>query len=97
MNLQLPKLAHLVALASFGFCVAASGRAAAQPEPPPPPAAVIATVEPVYYEGHAAYWYGGHWSWRDPHGWHTYHEEPAYLRDHRAHGAPPRHHYERRR
>jgi len=63
----------------------------------PPPPEVVATVEPVYYEGHAAYWYGGHWYWRDPHGWHWYGSEPAFLRDRRAHFPPPRYHYERRR
>jgi hypothetical protein len=26
-----------------------------------PPADYIATVEPVYFEGHAAYWYGNRW------------------------------------
>ncbi|HEY1697058.1 MAG TPA: hypothetical protein VGG39_33090 [Polyangiaceae bacterium] len=52
----------------------------------PPPAEYIATTEPVYYEGHAAYWYGDHWYWRDVHGaWQHYDHEPAALADRRAH------------
>jgi hypothetical protein len=46
----------------------------------PPPSEVIATSEPVWYEGHAHYWYGGHWYWRDEHGgWQHYDHEPAYF------------------
>jgi len=63
--------------------------AAAQWVPPPPE--VIATMEPAYYEGHAAYWYHDHWYWRDEHGaWNHYDNEPAFLRDHRAHFPPVR-------
>jgi hypothetical protein len=70
--------------------------AAAQWAPPPPE--VIATVSPVYYEGHAAYWYGNHWSWRDERGnWNHYDNEPAFLADHRAHFAPARRSWEHRR
>jgi len=70
--------------------------AAAQWAPPPPE--VIATVAPVYYEGHAAYWYNNHWSWRDEHGaWNHYDNEPAFLADHRAHFAPGRRSWEHRR
>jgi hypothetical protein len=57
----------------------------------PPPAEYVATAEPVYYEGHAAYWYGGHWFWRDEHGgWGHYDREPPFLADRRAHFAPRR-------
>jgi uncharacterized membrane protein YgcG len=58
----------------------------------PPPPEYVATTEPVYYEGHAAYWYGNHWNWRDEHGgWNHYGQEPGFLADHRAHFAPVRH------
>ncbi|MGD0530461.1 MAG: hypothetical protein ABSE49_35335 [Polyangiaceae bacterium] len=58
----------------------------------PPPPEYVATTEPVYYEGHAAYWYGNHWNWRDEHGaWNHYDQEPGFLADHRAHFAPVRH------
>jgi hypothetical protein len=68
--------------------------AAAQWVPPPPE--VVATLDPVYYEGHAAYWYGNHWYWRDEHGgWNHYDNEPAFLADHRAHFPPVRHSYTR--
>lgn len=66
--------------------------AAAQWAPPPPE--VIATTDPVYYEGHAAYWYGGHWLWRDGHGaWNHYDREPAFLADRRMHSPPARYHF----
>jgi hypothetical protein len=63
------------------------------PPPPPPPQQYdgpspefIASTEPVYYEGHAAYWYNNHWYWRDEHGrWNHYDQEPPFLADHRAH------------
>ena len=61
----------------------------------PPPAEYIATTEPVYYEGHASYWYGNHWSYRDEHGaWAHYDHEPTFLADRRAHAAPARRSYE---
>jgi hypothetical protein len=64
-------------------------RAAAQWDPPPPE--YIATTEPAYYEGHAAYWYNGHWYWRDDHGgWNHYDQEPPALADRRAHFPPGR-------
>jgi hypothetical protein len=101
MNPKVSLSRMFAALGSFGLCVALSGDAAAQPLPPdapaPPPPTYVATVEPVYYEGHAAYWFANHWYWRDPHGWHWYASEPGFLRDRRSHGPPPRHHYERRR
>ena len=56
---------------------------------------VIATLTPVYYEGHAAYWYHNHWHWRDAHGrWNHYESEPQVLHDHRYGGhAWDRHYY----
>ena len=30
-----------------------------------PPDAYIATTDPVYFEGHASYWYGGRWYYRE--------------------------------
>jgi hypothetical protein len=70
--------------------------AAAQWDPPPPE--YIATTEPVYYEGHSAYWYNNHWFWRDDHGgWNHYDQEPQFLRDRRAHFPPGRRSWEGRR
>lgn len=70
--------------------------AAAQWEPPPPE--YIATTEPAYYEGHAAYWYNNHWYWRDEHGgWNHYDQEPRELADHRAHFPPGRRSWQGRR
>ena len=64
--------------------------AAAQWAPPPPE--WIATTEPVYFEGHAAYWYENHWVWRDEHGaWARYDHEPPFLANRRAHFALVRH------
>jgi hypothetical protein len=61
-----------------------------------PPAAFIATAEPVYYEGHASYWYGNHWVYRDGNRWGSYRREPPALAQRRAeHGEPPRTNYAR--
>jgi hypothetical protein len=61
----------------------------------PPPPEYIATTEPVYYEGHPAYWYGGHWFWRDEHGgWGHYDHEPPFLADRRGHSPPVRRSWE---
>lgn len=49
-----------------------------------PPADYLATVEPVYYEGHAAYWYHNRWVYRDGGRWGHYNGEPAGLAAHRA-------------
>jgi hypothetical protein len=63
----------------------------------PPPAEVVATLTPVYHEGHATYYYNGFWHYRDPHGaWAYYHEEPAFLHDWRGHHEVVYHHYGRR-
>src|SRR5580658_6674669 len=88
----------LAAALSMGVLAAAcvlAAPAAAQYVPPPPE--VVATLVPVYHEGHATYWYNGYWHYRDPHGaWAYYHEEPAFLRDWRGHHQAEWHHYGRR-
>jgi len=62
-----------------------------------PPVEVVATLVPVYHEGHACYWYRGYWHYRDPRGaWAYYHDEPVFLRDWRGHHAAEWHHYGRR-
>jgi hypothetical protein len=60
-----------------------------------PPSAFIATTSPVYYEGHASYWYGNRWWYRDGRSWRGYEREPAYLHDYRGTRGVDRHHYER--
>jgi hypothetical protein len=62
-----------------------------------PPSWYIATARPVYYEGHASYWYGDRWHYRDRdrRAWRTYREEPRYLREYRRNREPERHYYER--
>jgi hypothetical protein len=94
MNRTIATLSKGLAIVSAVGAVAAvsliSTPAAAQWVPPPPE--VVATLEPQYYEGHAAYWYGNHWYWRDAHGgWNHYDNEPAFLADRRAHFPPVRH------
>jgi hypothetical protein len=65
---------------------------------PAPPAVFIATTSPVYYEGHATYWYGDHWVWRDGRAWHPYEHEPEFLHERRVHREPHRRwHYEHHR
>jgi hypothetical protein len=59
-----------------------------------PPAEVIATLTPVYHEGHAVYWWNNRWHYRGANGW-GYYEHPGFLREH-AHYVPVYHHYGRR-
>jgi len=58
-----------------------------------PPPEVIATLTPVYFEGHAAYWYHDHWHWRDGDHWRFYRSEPGYLHDWRGGHTFERHYY----
>ena len=52
-----------------------------------PSAGFIATEQPVFYDGHASYWYNGHWVYRDAGGrWGYYHSEPGYLAARRGGG-----------
>jgi hypothetical protein len=61
-----------------------------------PPDDFIATTEPVYYDGHAAYWYHSHWYYRDGAHWRSYGHEPPALAQRRAqNGPPPRRDYAR--
>jgi len=62
-----------------------------------PPPVFIATARPVYFEGHAAYWYRNRWHYREGREWRTYREEPRYLREYRTRREPERHFYEHRR
>jgi hypothetical protein len=62
-----------------------------------PPAWFIATTAPVYYDGHAAYWYQNRWYYQDGRNWRAYDSEPRYLRDYREHHQQSRYHYESQR
>lgn len=53
----------------------------------------VATTEPVYYEGHATYWYGGSWQYRDGNRWNHYDREPPALQQRRMQAAPVRRSY----
>jgi len=76
----------------------ASGSARAQFEVViAPPADYLATTEPTYFEGHAAYWYRNRWYYRDGSAWRYYHDEPEYLREYRGRREPHRHFYGRGR
>jgi hypothetical protein len=48
------------------------------------PAPYVATTEPVYYGGHAAYWYNNGWRYREGGRWNSYRTEPAGLRQYRG-------------
>jgi hypothetical protein len=54
-----------------------------------PPDDFVATTQPVYFEGHAAYWYGNHWYYRDGAHWRSYAHEPPALAQRRAQNGPP--------
>jgi hypothetical protein len=85
-------LATLSAFGVVGALSLSASNAAAQEVFPP--AEYIATAEPVYYEGHPAYWYGGRWYYRNGGVWGHYDAEPAYLRDWRGRpGWGARYHY----
>lgn len=58
-----------------------------------PPDTFIATTEPVYFEGHASYWYGGRWYYRVGGRWNHYDHEPAGLAARRGQAAPARYSY----
>ncbi len=61
-----------------------------------PPADFVATTEPVYFEGHAAYWYHNGWYYRDGGRWGHYDHEPAGLAARRGQfGAGARRNYGR--
>jgi len=60
-----------------------------------PPSWFIATTRPVYYEGHASYYYGNQWHYRQGRTWHTYREEPRMLREHNRRQHRDRYYYGR--
>lgn len=58
------------------------------------PDEVVATTDPVYYDGVPVYWYGGHWMYRDAHGgWAYYQHEPPALAARRAAAPAARRYY----
>ncbi len=86
-----------VTLLSMGIIAAAlvtmAPAASAQDDDAPPPE-VIATLAPVYFEGHAAYWYHDRWHYRDARGaWGYYRSEPTVLHDRRFSHPAERHYY----
>jgi hypothetical protein len=90
MNRTIATLVKGFVVVSATFAIGLVAARATAQEPPPPPE-YIASTEPVYYEGHAAYWYGNRWVWRDEHGaWNHYDREPAFLADRRMHSPPAR-------
>jgi hypothetical protein len=50
----------------------------------------MATVQPIYYENHAVYWWHNHWLWRDGASWRSYDHEPPVLEQRRTHDPPGR-------
>jgi hypothetical protein len=94
-----PTFAAVIKRASLAGVLAAtllSGSARAQVVAVFPPPAFVASAVPVYYEGHATYWWGNRWYWRDPYGWHVYAAEPPFLFQWRGHHEFGRRFYEPR-
>lgn len=60
-----------------------------------PPPDFVATTDPVYYDGHADYWYNDQWYYYDGGAWQVYATEPGYLMDWRGHNAFGHHYYGR--
>jgi hypothetical protein len=85
-----------VALASTTGCGVEIGAAYPGGGDDYPPDSYIATTTPVYYEGHASYWYGGRWYYRDGNHWNHYDREPAALYQRRQQAPPARRTYEAR-
>jgi hypothetical protein len=89
--------ASAIALAASTIFVApiASAQDAYDVDTDAPPPEVIATVSPVYFGGHASYWWNGGWHFRDAHGgWNHYRGEPTYLHTWRgSHPVAARHYY----
>jgi hypothetical protein len=54
----------------------------------------IATTDPMYFEGHATYWYGDRWYYRDGGAWRHYDREPPALYERRIQAPPRRRTYE---
>jgi hypothetical protein len=91
---------HLVvSLKSVGFACAAAFLLSATPAEAQvqirlfPPPEFRATERPVYYRGHATYWYHGRWRYQEGREWREYRDEPFELHDRRDRRS---HHYERR-
>jgi hypothetical protein len=87
-------LATLSVLGALGAVSFLPAQSSAQEVVVAPPSEFIATAEPVYYEGHPAYWYNNHWYYRNGASWGWYHDEPGFLRDYRGRpGFGARFHY----
>lgn len=93
-TLTLSKVFAVGALATI--CLAAPSVMAQDADDDVPPPEVVATLVPVYHEGHAAYWWHNRWHYRYARGWAYYRTEPRFLYEHRFRGAPVYHHYYRR-
>jgi hypothetical protein len=84
-------LAGVLALAAGCYGEVDEGGAAYYPSD-----SFLVTGQPVYYEGHASYFYNGRWVYRDGGGrWNAYRSEPAFLAQRRGAVAAPRRTYER--
>jgi len=90
-------LALAVSIGALAAVCLTGSPGAAQIIVSPPPVEVIATLTPVYHEGHAVYWYNGYWHYRDHGAWVYYHTEPVFLHDWRMHHHFTYHHYGWRR
>jgi hypothetical protein len=90
MNQRFAKVARALGVVA----ISAAPACYAEVDPDPafyPPPSYVATVDPVFYDGHAVYWYGGHWAYRDGVGrWSYYRSEPAFLARRRGVAGPPR-------
>ena len=82
-------LTGIATIAALTSCYGTVGVAGEYYDDGYPPDSYIATATPVYYEGYPSYWYGGRWYRREGTRWHSYRNEPVYLRDYRAHAAVP--------
>jgi hypothetical protein len=87
-------LRRLLSVAAIAGCMAAPSAQAQVRVQIFPPASFVAVNTPVYYEGHATYWYGNQWYYRDGRQWRAYRQEPVYLHEYRGRQMASRRYYE---
>jgi hypothetical protein len=86
----IPKLL-LSAVLPLAAVIAHAPAAEAQAVVVYPSAAYVASYEPIYYNGHAHYYYNNHFYYRDHGAWRGYEHEPAALWGRRGEWAHHRH------
>jgi hypothetical protein len=83
MNRAIKVLSVVVPLCAVGALFSADAKAQVVVYGAPPPA-VVASYDPVYYNGYAHYYYGNRWYYRDHGGAWRYYDHHPYLDGYRG-------------